>query len=176
MWTFFATKSDIRIVVQTQFNYCAEQYKAIIGTKTYKLHIFENLLVDMEYMRILPLGLFVQTITNWTPQDTLVFSCSTYDSTYTDNLCKDVLARVYELVRVGKIIATVHVAGYSTAIGRVYRANYIPIYITAGVAGACIVISSSIYVFLMIRRHKAILHLIHTDVEPDVEPAFNSAK
>lgn len=126
----------------------------------------------MEYMRILPLGLFVQTITNWTPQDTLVFSCSTYDSTYTDNLCKDVLARVYELVRVGKIIATVHVAGYSTAIGRVYRANYIPIYITAGVAGACIVISSSIYVFLMIRRHKAILHLIHTDVEPDVEPAL----
>ncbi|ESU38812.1 Hypothetical protein DHA2_150947 [Giardia duodenalis] len=172
----FATKSDIRIVVQTQFNYCAEQYEAIIGTKTYKLHIFENLLVDMEYMRILPLGLFVQTITNWTPQDTLVFSCSTYDSTYTDNLCKDVLARVYELVRVGKIIATVHVAGYSTAIGRVYRANYIPIYITAGVAGAFIVISSSIYVFLMIRRHKAILHLIHTDAEPDVEPALTQQK
>ena len=161
----FVSKSAIRIAVQTHSNYCTEQYKAFEDTEEYILHIFENLLTDLEYMAISQLGRFTQTITNWTPQDALVFSCSTYDSTYTDNLCKDVLAQVYKLVRVGKIIATIRMGDYSTAIGRVYRDNYIPVYITAGVVGACIVIASSIYVFLMVRYHKMILYSIHTNAD-----------
>lgn len=164
----FVTKTELRIITQTQPNYCADQYKLFVGAQIYKLHVFENLLEDLEYISLLTLGTFSQTITNWTTREPLIYTCSMYNSADSDNLCRDVLARVYKLARTGKVIATFIIDNYSTAIGRVYRADYTPIYITASVIGVCIAIAGSIYIILIIRRHNTIIKSICSDVQPEL--------